>query len=132
MMGLSSRVTRGLQVGSRCACDDNSGAKIVQIIGVLGWKARRGRVPKVGIGDLVIVAVKKGTPAMKKKVERAVVVRQRMQYRRPAGERIMFEDNAVVLIDDQGLPKGTEIKGAIGREVAERYPKVAGIAAAVV
>ena len=132
MMGLSSRINRGLQVGSRITCDDNSGAKIVQIISVLGWKARRGRVPRAGISDIVIVAVKKGTPAMKKKVERAVVVRQRKEYQRPGGERIMFEDNAVVLIDDQGLPKGTEIKGAIAREVAERYPKVAGIAAAVV
>lgn len=132
MMGLGSRVHRGLQVGSRVTCDDNSGAKIGQIIGVLGWKARRGRVPKVGVGDLVIIAVKKGTPQMKKKVERAVVVRQRKEFRRASGDRIFFEDNAVVLVDDQGLPKGTEIKGAIAREVAERYPKVAGIAAAVV
>jgi len=132
MMGVGSRVVRGLQVGSFVNCDDNSGCKYAQIIGVLGWKARRGRVPKVGVGDLVIIASKKGTPQMKKKIERAVVVRQRKEFRRPNGTRIMFEDNAVVLIDDQGLPKGTEIKGAIAREVAERYPKVAGIAAAVV
>ena len=132
MKGLGTRVSKGLQVGSFATCDDNSGAKIVQIIGVLGWHTRRGRVPKVGIGDAVIVAVKKGVPAMKKKVEKAVVVRQRKEVRRPNGMRLMFEDNAVVLIDDMGLPKGTEIKGAIAREVAERYPKVAGIAAAVV
>ncbi len=132
MKGLGTRVSKGLQVGSFATCDDNSGAKIVQIIGVLGWHTRRGRVPKVGIGDAVIVAVKKGVPAMKKKVEKAVVIRQRKEVRRPNGMRLMFEDNAVVLIDDMGLPKGTEIKGAIAREVAERYPKVAGIAAAVV
>lgn len=132
MRGLGTHITKGLQVGSRALCDDNSGAKIVQVIGVLGWKARRGRVPKIGIGDMVIVAVKKGVPAMKKKVERAVVIRQRQEIRRPNGMRLAFEDNAVILIDDQGLPKGTEIKGAIAREVAERYPKVAGIAAAVV
>jgi len=132
MKGLGSRVTRGLQVGSTILCDDNSGVKIGQIIGVLGWKARRGRVPRVGVGDLVIIAVKKGTPQMKKKVERAVVIRQRKEFRRPSGERIAFEDNAVVLVDDAGLPKGTEIKGAIAREVAERYPKVAAVAAAVV
>jgi large subunit ribosomal protein L14 len=132
MKGLGSSIIRGLQVGSTVLCDDNSGVKVAQIIGVAGWKARRGRVPRVGIADLVIIAVKKGTPQMKKKVEKAVVIRQRKEFRRPSGERIAFEDNAVVLVDDAGLPKGTEIKGAIAREVAERYPKVAAIAAAVV
>jgi large subunit ribosomal protein L14 len=69
---------------------------------------------------------------MKKKVEKGVIIRQRMPYRRADGMRIEFEDNAVVLIDDQGLPKATEIKGAIAREVVDRFPKVAGIASAVV
>lgn len=132
MKGLGTNITKGLQVGSRLTCDDNSGAKIVQVIGVIGWKARRGRVPKIGIGDIVIVAVKRGAPAMKKKVERAVIVRQRKEFRRANGLRIAFEDNACVLIDETGLPKATEIKGAIAREVSERYPKVSGIAAAVV
>ena len=132
MKSLGSRITRGLQVGSIVSCDDNSGVKVGQIIGVLGWKARRGRIPKVGVGDLVIIAVKKGTPQMKKKIEKAVVIRQRKEFRRPSGERVVFEDNAVVLVDDMGLPKGTEVKGAIAREVAERYPKVAAVAATVV
>ena len=61
-----------------------------------------------------------------------MIIRQRMQYRRPNGVRIQFEDNAAVLVDDQGLPVGTEIKGAVAREVADRFPKVAAIAAAVV
>jgi len=113
-------------------CDDNSGAKIVQIIGVKGSHTKRTRYPSVGIGDLVIVAVKKGVPQMKKKVEKAVIIRQKMGVRRAGGMRIEFEDNAAVLVDDQGLPKGTEIKGAIAREVVDRYPKVAGIASAVV
>lgn len=130
--GLGSNVTRGLQVGSHVFCDDNSGVKYAQIIGVIGWKARRGRVPEVGVGDIVIIACKKGAPQMKKKVERAVIIRQRREFRRPNGERVMFEDNAVILIDDAGLPKGTEIKGAIAREVAERYPKVAAVASAVI
>ncbi|MCX6777427.1 MAG: 50S ribosomal protein L14 [Candidatus Micrarchaeota archaeon] len=132
MKGLPSRVTRGLTVGSRLVCDDNSGAKIVAIIGVIGTKGRHGSVPSAGVGDTVIVSVKKGTPQMRKKIERGVIVRQRREFRRPTGYRIMFEDNALVLIDDKGLPKGTEIKGAICREVAERFPKVAAIAAAVV
>lgn len=132
MKGLESKISRGLAIGSRMACDDNSGAKIVQIIGVKRWKSRKARYPKVGIADVVVVAVKKGSPQMRKKVEQAVVVRQRKEIRRALGYRVSFEDNAVVLIDDAGLPKGTEIKGAIAREVAERYPKVAAIAAAVV
>lgn len=131
MKGLGTHITRGLQVGSRMVCDDNSGAKIVQIIGLIRAKARRKRVPSAGIGSIVIVAVKKGTPQMVKKVERAVIVRQRKEFMRPNGLRVQFEDNAVILIDEDGLPKGTEIKGAIAREVAERFPKVAAIAAAV-
>jgi large subunit ribosomal protein L14 len=132
MKGLGSRITRGLSVGSRLVCNDNSGAKILQIIGVIGTKARHTRVPSAGISSIVICAVKKGNPSMKKKVVRVCIVRQRKEYRRPNGIRIRFEDNAGVLVDDDGLPVGTEIKGAIAREVAERYPKIAAIAAAVV
>ena len=132
MKGLESRVTKGLQVGSTLTCNDNSGAKIVQIIGVKGAKAKRAMYPKVGVSDIVTVAVKKGNAATKKKVLKAVVVRQRQLFRRPNGTRISFDDNACVIIDDQGLPVGTEIKGVIAREVAVRFPKVAAIASSVV
>ena len=132
MKGLGSSVSKGLQVGSRIVCSDNSGAKVVQIIGVRGTKAKKGMYPKVGVGDIVIVSVKKGAQGMRKKVIRALVVRQRMPFRRANGMRLMFEDNAVVIVDDQNLPTGTEIKGAVAREVADRYPKVAAIAPAVV
>ncbi|VVB57024.1 50S ribosomal protein L14 [uncultured archaeon] len=132
MKGLGSSVSKGLQVGSKIVCNDNSGAKIVQIIGVKGTKAKKAMYPKVGVGDVVIVSVKKGNQAMRKKVLKALVVRQKMPFRRPNGMRLMFEDNAVVIIDDAGLPTGTEIKGAVAREVADRYPKVAAIAPAVV
>jgi large subunit ribosomal protein L14 len=132
MKGLGSNITKGLQAGSRLVCNDNSGAKIVQIIGVKGAKAKRAMYPKIGVSDIVTVAVKKGTAAMKKKVLKAVIVRQRHSFRRGNGMRIAFEDNACVIIDDQGLPVGTEIKGAIAREVATRFPKVAAIAASVV
>lgn len=132
MKGLGARVNKGLQVGSRIVCNDNSGAKIVQIIGTRGAKASKAMYPKVGVGDIVIVSVKKGSQQMRKKVLKALVVRQKQIYRRPNGMRIMFEDNAVVIIDDAGLPVGTEIKGCVSREVADRYPKVAAIAPAVV
>ncbi len=132
MKGLGSSIIKSLPVGARLVCNDNSGAKIVQIIGVKGTKAKHGANPKAGVGDVVIVAVKKGHSSKKGKVLTAVVVRQKQPYLRPNGMRICFEDNAAVIIGDDGLPVGTEIKGAIAREVSERFPKVATIAPSVV
>lgn len=131
MQALAARVTKPLSIGSRLVCDDNSGAKIVQIIGVKGAKASLRRVPSAGIGDIVIVAVKKGKSEMVGKKEKAAIVRQRKEFRR-GKLRIKFEDNACVLIDDQNLPRGTEIKGCVGREIADRFPKVVAIATSVV
>jgi large subunit ribosomal protein L14 len=131
MLGVPARITKPLCRGSRMICDDNSGAKIVEIISFIGIKARLRRYPSGGIGDIAMVSVKKGKPDMIKKKERALVVRQKKEFRR-GKERIKFEDNACVLIDDAGLPKGTEIKGAVAREISERYPKVVAIASAVV
>lgn len=132
MKGLGSKITKGLQTGSYLVCSDNSGAKIVQIVGVKGAKAKRAMYPKVGVSDVITVAVKKGASNMKKKLLKAVVVRQKQAFRRPNGMRVSFEDNACVIIDEQGLPVGTEIKGVIAKEVAMRFPKVAAIAASVV
>ena len=132
MKGLASRVTKGLHIGSTLVCADNSGAKVVQIIGVKGAKAHYTLYPKVGVGDVITVSVKKGDKKIKGKVLKAVVIRQRKMYRRPNGMRICFEDNAAAIIDENGLPVGTEIKGVIAREVAERFPKVAAIAPAIV
>jgi len=132
MKGIPANIPKVLQIGSRLVCDDNSGARIVEIIGVTGKHGGRGRNASAGIGDVVIVAVKKGSPQMKKKMERALIVRQKKEFRRANGLRVKFEDNAVVLVDEQRLPKGTEIKGAIAREVAENFPKVTAIASAVV
>lgn len=131
MKGLTARIRPALTTASRLVCDDNSGAKIVQIIGVIGSKPRLRRYPSAGIGSVVIVSVKKGKPEIVKKKERALIIRQRKEIRR-GKELVKFEDNACVLIDDAGLPKGTEIKGCVAREIAERFPKVVAIAAAVV
>ncbi len=117
---------------SRCVCADNSGAKEVEIISVFGSKGKKRMQPKAGIADMVNVVVKKGKPEIRKKVERAVIVRVRMEFRRANGLRVKFEDNAVVLVDEKGLPKASEIKGVVAKEVAERWPKLAGLAAAIV
>lgn len=127
-----SRIPRALQAGSRLLCADNTGARIVQIISVDKYHGVRRRLPKLGLGDLATISVKKGTPDMRKKMEKAVVIRQKKEIKRPDGIRVSFEDNAVVIVNEVGEPKGTEIKGPIAREVAERFPKVASMATMIV
>lgn len=132
MKAISVSVTKGLSKKSRCVCTDNSGAKEVEIISVFRHTTRKRMQPKAGIADLVNVVVKTGKPAIRSKVERAVIVRVKKEFKRPDGTRVKFEDNAVVLVDDKGLPKASEVKGVIAKEVGERYPKVAGISAGLV
>jgi large subunit ribosomal protein L14 len=79
-----------------------------------------------------VASVKKGTPELRKTMVQAVVVRQRKEYRRKDGMRIKFFDNAAALITPEASPRGSEIKGPMAREAAERWPKVAGIAASIV
>lgn len=132
MKGLGCHIGKALQVGSRLICHDNSGAKEIEIINVLGLKGVRSRVPAAGIGDVVIASVKKGKPEMVKKVVRALIVRQKKAFKRKNGYTVQFEDNAAVLITEDGLPIGTEIKGVVAKEITERYPKVSAIAPGVV
>jgi large subunit ribosomal protein L14 len=136
-VGASTGVTavapiKALPMGARLACVDNTGAKEIQIISVVDYKGVRRRMPKAGVGDQVVASVKKGTPEMRKQIVRAIIVRQAKEYRRTDGMRIKFEDNAAVLITPEGAPRGSEIRGPIAREAAERWPRVAGIASIVV
>jgi large subunit ribosomal protein L14 len=133
MKALSSRVTKGLIPSSIITCADNSGAHTLNVIGVVGRSAgKKGRVPAAGIGDIVIASVRTGTPQWVKKKVRAVIIRQRQTIRRANGMRVRFEDNAGVLVTDANLAVGTEVKGAMAREVVERYIKLAGIASRVI
>ncbi len=132
MKAINARRSKGLVQNSNCVCADNSGAKEVYIISVAGYKGRKRKSPTAGIADLVNVVVSKGKPELKSKVEHAVVIRVKKEYRRSDGSRIKFEDNAVVLVDEKGLPKASEVKGVVAREVGERWPKIAGIASSVV
>ncbi len=126
---MSARVTRGLNIGSNIVASDNSGARIVRITGVKGGKSTKGRQQYAKVGDMVKVSVRAGKPDMIGQVFDAVVIRQRKSYRRSTGERVMFEDNAAALLkDDKGNPKGTQIKGVMAREAAERWPVVMKIA----
>ena len=133
MKGVGARLTKGLNIGSYVIAADNSGARIVKITGVKGGKTRKGRQQYAKIGDWVKVSVKAGDPKMKGEVFDAVVIRQKKPFRRNTGERIAFMDNAVVLLkDDKGNPKGTQIKGPMPKEVAERWPFLAKICKFVV
>lgn len=133
MKAVGSSVTRGLPVGAQLATCDNSGAKIVEIISVLGHKTVKGRRQAAGVGDMCLVTVKRGKPDMRKQVVQAIIVRQKKEYKRADGMRIKFEDNAcVVCKDEKGNPKGTFLKGAIAKEASERWPAVANVASIIV
>jgi len=132
MEALKADVTQGLAKGSLLTCADNTGAREVKVISVSGYSGTKNRHPKAGIGDKVTVSVTKGTPEMRRQVLEAVVVRQRKPIRRPDGTRVKFEDNAAVIIDDVEEPRGTEIKGPIAREVAERFGSIASTATMIV
>lgn len=132
MKPVKARITKALPHGTLIETCDNSGAKLLRIVSVKGSKTVIRRKPSAGVGNLILASVKKGEKEMRKQVVFAVIVRQKKEYRRPDGIRIQFEDNAaVVLKDDKGNPKGTQIKGPIAREVQERWGSVAKIASVV-
>lgn len=125
-------ISKGLIVGSRIRCADNSGARIVQIIAVKHYKGRLNRIPKASVADMVVVSVKQGTPQRRKQIFPAVVVRQRLAYRRRSGDWIQFEENAVVLTNEVGDPIGSEIRGPVAKEAAEKWPRIAHQASIIV
>ncbi len=131
MKPVSARITKGLQAGSFVNCADNSGATLLQIIAVKGYKGVKTRIPGCGVGNWVICSVKDGDPKLKHEVVHAVIVRQKKEYRRKNGMRVKFEDNAVVLVNEKGEPRGTKIKGPIAKEVVERFSMIGKIATMV-
>ncbi len=132
MKGIRAKVTRALPAGARLECVDNTGAKVLQIIAVKGYRGVKNRYPSAGVGDMVVITVKKGRPEIKKQILKAVIVRQRKEYRRPSGLRVKFEDNAAVIVDDKGMPKGSEIRGPVAREAVERFSAIASAATIIV
>jgi large subunit ribosomal protein L14 len=132
MQALKANVVKALPAGARLDVVDNSGAKQIEIISVIGYKGVRKRIPKAGIGDLVVASVKKGKPEMRKQKVHAVIIRQRKEYRRPNGIRVKFEDNAAVITNEKGEPKGSDVKGPVAKEAAERWQKIASIASIII
>ena len=117
-----------VQQESRLLVADNSGAKEVLVIRVLGGTKRR----YASIGDKVVVSVKQATPSgnvKKGQVSKAVVVRTKKEVRRADGSYIMFDNNAVVLINDAGEMRGTRIFGPVARELREKqFMKIVSLA----
>ncbi|MCX5669808.1 MAG: 50S ribosomal protein L14 [Planctomycetota bacterium] len=127
-----------IQMRSILDVADNTGAKTVRAIRVIGGSTRKGAFtrPVAGIGDVVIASVQKAIPAgeaKKGEVVRCVVVRTRYATRRPDGSYVRFDRNAVVLIDKEGNPRGTRVFGAVARELrTKQYMKIVSLASEVV
>ncbi len=134
MKAIKRNNSRGLPIGARIDVVDNSGAKTVKIISVKGYKTVKRMLECGGVGDMFTGNVVKGKPDIKHTVVKCVIVRQKQEFKRPNGTTIKFESNgAVILKDDKNVsPKGTLIKGAIAKEVGERFPAVARIASIIV
>lgn len=121
-----------IQMQSFLDVADNSGAKLVQCIKVLGGSRRR----YAALGDVIVVSIKEALPGSKVKkgeTARAVVVRTKREYRRQDGSYIKFDDNSAVLINAQQEPVGTRIFGPVARELREKnYMKIVSLATEVV
>eukprot|EP00475_Leptophrys_vorax_P006597 TRINITY_DN140_c0_g1_i1.p1 TRINITY_DN140_c0_g1~~TRINITY_DN140_c0_g1_i1.p1 ORF type:complete len:141 (-),score=35.53 TRINITY_DN140_c0_g1_i1:90-512(-) len=129
--GSKLKTTCGLPVGAVINCADNTGAKNLFVISVKGYKGRLNRLPKATIGDMIIATCKKGKPELRKKVNPAVVVRQRQKWRRSHGVFIYFEDNAGVIVNPKGELKGSGITGPVSKESADLWPRVAASAGSI-
>ena len=117
-----------IQPETRLKVADNSGAKVIQCIKVLGGSVKK----SANIGDVIVASVKTATPGgvvKKKDVVKAVIVRTTKGVRRPDGSFIRFDENAAVIIDANKQPRGTRIFGPIARELRERdYMKIISLA----
>lgn len=132
MKAVRARITKALNQSSDLVCADNSGAKIVRIISVIGYKGVKRRMPAAGVADMIRVAIKTGDVKVRHTMSHAVIIRQKAEYRRKDGLHVSFEDNACILTDETGAPKGTEIKGPVAKEAVERFSTIGKIASMVV
>ena len=132
MKPLTSSVTKALPIGATLQCVDNTGAREIEIISVKGFKGVRRRLDVAGVGDLVVASVKKGTADMRREVTTAVIVRQKKEYRRADGLRVKFEDNAAVIITEDGVLKGSEIREPVAKEAADLWPAIGSAASIIV
>lgn len=108
-----------IQPRSMLKVADNTGARIIQCINVLGGTRKR----YAQLGDVIVAAVKKADPRKlikKHEVVKAVIIRQRKEYRRADGSYIRFDDNAAVIVGDENKPKGGRVFGPVAKEIKEK------------
>ena len=117
-----------IQTSTRLKVADNTGARQIMCIGLLGGTGKK----YARVGDIIVAAVKRATPggAVKKgEVVRAVIVRTVQPYRRPDGSSIRFDENAAVILTDKNNPRGTRIFGPVARELREKdFTKIISLA----
>ncbi|MBT3470387.1 MAG: 50S ribosomal protein L14 [Opitutae bacterium] len=115
-----------IQLRSRVSIADNTGAKSAMMIRRIGQNKKT-----ASVGDLIVCHIKESTPesdVKKGTVVRAVVVRTRSPIRRRDGSRIRFDENAIVLVNPEGAPRGTRIFGPVARELRQKYLKIVSLA----
>jgi large subunit ribosomal protein L14 len=132
MIGHGPKISRGLLAGSVLKCADNTGARALRLVQAMGYKGRLRRYPSASLGDKITISVRQGAPDMRKKIFQAVIVRQRKPFRRSDGVWVQFEDNAAVIITPDGEMKGSEIRGPVAKEAAERWPRIASAASIII
>ncbi|TLX98237.1 MAG: 50S ribosomal protein L14 [Thaumarchaeota archaeon] len=125
-------ITRAIPVSAVITCADNTGAKTLRVVQVTRAKTRLARLPAASVGDHIVCVVKRGPPDLRKQTFGAVIVRQKYPVRRVSGLRISFEDNAAVIVTPEGELKGTDIKGPVASEAAERWPRIANLASIII
>jgi len=125
-------IVRCLPLKARLICADNSGAKELEVIAVKEHKTRKRQINAAGVSDMIVCSVKKGTPDIKKEVVNAVVIRQKKEYLRPDGTHMKFSDNAAVVVTPDGEMKGTEIRGPVAKEAAQKWSSINTVARVVV
>ncbi len=117
-----------IQQGTKLKVADNTGAKMVKCIKVLGGTRKR----YARLGDIIVVTVKEANPkgiVKRRTVENGVIVRQRKEYKRKDGSYIRFDDNALVIVDKEKQPKGTRVFGPVARELREKgFQKIISLA----
>merc|ERR1712048_1031262 len=124
-------ISLALPVAAVMNCADNTGAKSLYVISVVGYKGRLNRMPAAAVGDMVMATVKKGKPELRKKVMPGVVIRQSKPFHRKNGTTIYFEDNAGVIVNNKGEMKGSAITGPVAKECADMWPRIASNAGSV-
>jgi len=127
-----------IQKESRLEVADNSGARVVSVIGVLGGSTARGRYTRrsAGVGDKIVCSVKKSLPNSAVRpgdLVKAVIVRTKYPTRRKDGSYVRFDSNACVILKEDGNPQGTRIFGAVARELREKnHMKIVSLASEVI